>query len=532
MSLVLEDLLSRGYFPKELPPPFTTRDYGSKIGTSSATALTAAFTTNQPYKSALSKHVLLRSGTLSRQLGIPNPVHFYRLANHVVARWGDLEALATASPFSASKPRVSVDVNKRALEPSVSLSDTVSMRAECRRTARYLVKADVAKFYPSIYTHAIPWAVLTKTIAKAMFNANNLSSEWSSRLDRFARNANSQQTVGVPIGPDTSLLFAELILSRIDRRLKEKCKFLKGHRFIDDYELVTDSLSNAEKTLSVLKSLLSEYELELNGKKTKIITLPDELDSDWVSKLRVFNFRSRTVNNQKYDLIEYFNLVFDFHRSNPNENVIKYGVGRLHSVSILDDNFKLLEDLLAQCVLTEPACVRQVWSLLHRCRSAGSKSRKSLWGKTLNKVLVHQAPLNHSNVCAWTIWVMKELGIKIQATAQNSIANTNDCATGLMGLWMVEEGLADSARLKSLETRFSSAQNLFGPNWLLCYEANFQGWFGTGGRARIRTVPAFDVLDSKDVSFLNKTIATPAPTRPASSAVLTGAAFGGGSGDD
>ena len=113
------------------------------------------------------------------------------------------------------------------------------------------------------------------------------------------------------------------------------------------------------------------------------------------------------------------------------------------------------------------------------------------------------------------------------AKPQKAVSETNDCAIGLMGLWLVELGLADATRLAVIGVRFQSAQNLWGANWLLCYEGNFQGWFGAGGRARLQTNPAFAQLESRDVSFLDKTVVS-----TTAQVTNTFGFGGGGSGDD
>ena len=104
MSLHLIDLLTRGYLLIELPPPFTTAHYAQGTGWSSAALPHGATLSSQPRFSNPGVHNLVRTGGLRWNPGIPNPKHFYRLAEHVVANWSNLTACADASPFSMSKP--------------------------------------------------------------------------------------------------------------------------------------------------------------------------------------------------------------------------------------------------------------------------------------------------------------------------------------------------------------------------------------------------------------------------------------------
>lgn len=107
MASPLSIILARGYFPKELPPPFNTKSFGAFADT--APAAFHLDITKKGIKNNLTTraavHNLARTGTLRRKLTIPSPVN---------------------------------------------------------------------QFYPSIYTHSIPWALHTKSVAKAKPNDYSL----------------------------------------------------------------------------------------------------------------------------------------------------------------------------------------------------------------------------------------------------------------------------------------------------------------------------------------------------------------------
>lgn len=130
-----------------------------------------------------------------------------------------------------------------------------SKRAELRTRGRYLLFADLVRFYPSIYTHSIAWVLHSKSVAKVNHGTSLLGNE----IDMLVRNCQDGQTNGIPIGPDTSLLISEVLLSKVDLTLS---KFgLKGFRYMDDYELVFDSESDALGALSKLEYALLDFEL-------------------------------------------------------------------------------------------------------------------------------------------------------------------------------------------------------------------------------------------------------------------------------
>ncbi|MCE2887486.1 MAG: RNA-directed DNA polymerase [Pseudanabaena sp.] len=65
---------------------------------------------------------------------------------------------------------------------------------------KYLIKTDIKNFYPSIYTHSIPWALHDKAVIRQP-NKRNDYEFIGNRLDKLFQNANDGCTNGIPIGP-------------------------------------------------------------------------------------------------------------------------------------------------------------------------------------------------------------------------------------------------------------------------------------------------------------------------------------------
>src|SRR5208283_6025946 len=99
--ITLETLLAKGYFPRELPPPFTTASYAAalKDGTKIPQNLLDSSPQSRP-----GIFNLARAGTLRRKLSILNPISYFKLCNLVAQKWPDLEPLARRSPLSLTKP--------------------------------------------------------------------------------------------------------------------------------------------------------------------------------------------------------------------------------------------------------------------------------------------------------------------------------------------------------------------------------------------------------------------------------------------
>ncbi len=518
MTLTLRDLLGKGYFPKELPPPFTTDSYAACL-TNPMTPPPPGFGTAQPH-SPCCDHSLLRIGRLRRHLKIPNPAHFYLLAGHVVTNWVALEAAARRSPYSLSLPTTGGD---RAITPEHDLRDRPLHRAQLRAGGRYLVQADIQRFFPSVYTHSLPWALLGKVAAKQLHASKQLQNRWEDVLDRTVRNTMAQQTIGIPVGPDTSRLLAEVVLSAIDHRVAHRVPAARGIRFIDDYEFVVHTRAEAEAVLDCLQQELAEYELELNPAKTAILELPHALDAMWTSSLRTHVFRGGGSVAQKSDLIAYFGLAFDHLKRHPEEGVIKYAVSRMGSLCIDPSNWDLYEQVLQQCVAVDPACLPQVWAELSRSQQDGHRPRKAEWATILNRIIVERLPLGHASEAAWAMWLLWHLGAKLLQKSAKAVGNTEDSVAGLMGLALTQVGLANATHLAGL-SRFVHPQCLYGPQWLLCYEAGVRGWFPALASSTLND-PAFGYLASNQVRFLDVQTQTTPPAPQ-----VAGGGGGGGAG--
>jgi len=162
----------------------------------------------------------------------------------------------------------------------------------------YLVKTDVKNFYPSIYTHSIPWAIHGKKRIRKKQNRYDFSF-FGNRLDKLFQNANDGCTDGVPIGPAVSDLIAEVVLSGVDRLLSKMIETeIKEEvlvvRFKDDYRILAKTEQDGRSVIKALQAALDEYHLELNAEKTQFHKLPNGLFREWKSQYYSANPRPKS----------------------------------------------------------------------------------------------------------------------------------------------------------------------------------------------------------------------------------------------
>ena len=69
--------------------------------------------------------------------------------------------------------------------------------------ARYVVHTDISTFFPSIYTHSLPWAFVGKDIAKK----ERSSKKWFNKIDAACQRVKHGETHGLLIGPGIHQIF-------------------------------------------------------------------------------------------------------------------------------------------------------------------------------------------------------------------------------------------------------------------------------------------------------------------------------------
>jgi len=514
--ITLETLLAKGYFPRELPPPFTTVSYAAalKDGTKIPQNL---FDSSPQSRPAIFN--LARAGTLRRKLSILNPISYFKLCNLVAQKWPDLEPLARRSPLSLTKPLT--DHPQRAIERETPLREFAAKRAQARCAARYILKTDIARFYHSIYTHSIPWAIHGKAAAKA----DRSSNLWGNTLDKFIRDSQDGQTMGIPIGPDISLAIAETLLGAVDQELLKKMK-VRGLRYIDDYELSIDNLAEAEQLQGALQEVLNDFELGLNGAKTEVRKLPLNLQEPWVSELGNFRMRSRK-KSQHTDLLRYFDRAFELTQEHPSESVLKYAVGRAANMSVHSENRIVFQHLLLQCAIVEPGCLPMILKVLCKfkadddrenqlaqfvvqltpqaakaeAKTVGTIDQERL-AATLNGIIQSHAIQGHSSEVCWAIWGCLLFGIKLPGDSAKLLLGMNDPAAAVLGLHAQHNGLLPTKDYFASFQQFMTQQDLYGEWWLLSYEANVKGWLKhPSGVDHVANDPHFSILKNNGVSF-------------------------------
>ena len=168
-----------------------------------------------------------------RRHSLINPISYFFLSKILSDKYVELRKKSKRSKISLS-PSVFDWSGDRALKRPVFETREYFISNLNARYA-YILHSDLSSFYHSIYTHAISWAIHGKSFAKK----NRSLAHVGNLIDLISRNSQDGQTVGLPVGPDTSRMIAELVGSAIDLPIQDGASVSPNSamRFVDDFSI-------------------------------------------------------------------------------------------------------------------------------------------------------------------------------------------------------------------------------------------------------------------------------------------------------
>jgi uncharacterized LabA/DUF88 family protein len=563
-------ILEKGFFPKELPPPFNTTSFADRaqyiytqwtnlqnservllLGESNSAMRSRYANVFDIYGSSKYLTFSLAKGLYSRRkLSIVNPKQYHDLSKLIVENWATIRDTYNLSGISASTP-IESDAIRAVRTKSESVNNFKFLLIEKSFNKRYELRLDIAQFYPTIYTHAIPWAILGKEIAKGYFvQKNSRTANWNTivagdpnaakydfcdKLDMLVRNCQERQSIGLPIGPDVFFILAEVIANRIDNEITTKLSGIEytSTRYYDDYYFYTNTYNDAEQILKITQHVLNEFQLETNESKVKIKELPFSFESNWIPKLATFKFN--TVS--KYEIRNFFSILFTLIEENRKDSswIIGYALTRFEygNTRIKNPDWDFFLNLLIKTLLIDSSNIDQFLRILLSYITFLTVKSKNKISDILHRIIKEHLILNHSFEVSWALWILKTLNLKCENELIKSVLQSEDYVSRLICLDIHNQKLIknNNITLSSYSTSLNT-DDLFTEKWLYTYESIVQNWLRPT-RPIIQGHKYFELLRNQNVKFYdsNKQIDTKfeldIPVVPAGSVIVGGGGSGG-----
>lgn len=216
-------------------------------------------------------------------------------------------------------------------------------RTKNRFGKRKIFKTDIQHFYPSIYTHSIPWILVGKNEAKKNKNKKNL---YYNKLDSLIQRCQIGETHGIPTGSFATKLIAEIYMCKLDERLSDH----KYVRYVDDFEIPYNDVVKKDSFYKSLSKELSNLNLKIKVEKNEIDRFPFQDGNNSAFFFDYFTNIATKISDQRkriYNFIE--------------ESINKEREGHKGSIKLM---FRALIDSVKKGVLKEEAFDKNLHSNL------------------------------------------------------------------------------------------------------------------------------------------------------------------------
>ena len=470
-----EELSRKGYFAANLPNIYSTKSFADWIS-SQLSSYKDLKTRSRHCRYNCSK----RNGQ-RRVFSIPNPLSQFNSHAFFSKHKKEILNLATKSKQSLSKPEQS-EVRCVKITPH-GLVDQIRFKKFSE--FKYVVYIDISRFYHSIYTHSLPWAAHGKAASKAD-GAPDSGAIFFNKIDQILRNGQEGQTLGIPVGPDTSRVLAEIINAAIDEAFsteKPEAVFL---RHVDDIWIGANSEAEAKELLYVYKSNLNEFELDLNESKTRIRSNHISITESWPHEIErliaEYSEKSAAGGKRPAAFLNLIQYACDTAEARNDEAVVRLLLRKLDEEEIFfsDRDWEYIEGFLLQCALHFPHTIDYVARIV-ACRSiVGLKVEEGSWKRVFERIIAEHAQLKNDSEVTWVLWGCLKSKIKISNDLAEKVLKMRCDFTAILVFLMIDDDLIDG-KVKKLDCiDLFDLDDMLGANWLLAHEVRIHKWLPAG----------------------------------------------------
>ncbi|KRA79744.1 hypothetical protein ASD76_17140 [Altererythrobacter sp. Root672] len=298
-------------------------------------------------------------------------------------------------------------------------------------------------------------------------------------MDFAVRQAQDRQTIGIPVGPDSSRVISEIILSAVDREFIRRSgpKGVTYRRHVDDYWIGGASVEECEKHLQVLRQALREYELDINELKTRIVNTSVVFGESWAFEVaeelgQVFP----SYGQPRGDQVATLGKVLERARSTNDDGIIRHTIRKLDERHSWSANWKVLEHFLAQCAVQYPHSFDYVARVVAWRRRKGLAINATLWAEVTREVAGQSSTLGRDSEALWSLWLMKELNLKINKAMSSQMIRTNSPIVSAFLAHMHATGLTTDRQIRADLWNSVEGNHFTGSFWPLTLELMTLGY--------------------------------------------------------
>lgn len=485
-KFLLKSLLQYNYFPsqkiskEELPPILNSKNLTPEI----SEKLIRLQYRKKGYDQV--EYKLTRYNNVPRPLSIPHPLPYAKLCYSLHDNWEDLEYI-TQTKNSLIIPKSHKD-GRIIIMDYENTKNNIERHVELSFNKKFYVNTDISNFYPSIYSHSIPWALVGFETAKKEHD----SKKWFNKIDKYQRLIKRNETNGIPIGPATSNIISELILARIDKTLKDEgFVFI---RFIDDYTAYFNTYEKAEEFIRRLSEELSKYKLLLNIQKTFIKQLPFPSSSEWIIDLTT---RMPDKDNITHtNMIRFLEYALNKQANTPDGSVLKYAIKSIIS-NVKNEPAKLLLLYILNLCIPYPILIPLLDTLFEKI-NFGSVDLNLMTKQLLNILEVHLIN-KRSDAMTWVLYYLNKLSQSIPKETAEKVIKSEDCIA-ILSLYLSNQ--YDDKIVSFCNGLDKNDLFLLDKYWLLLYQLFFDGKISNPYKDDNDKGEMFNIFKKEKVNFV------------------------------
>jgi hypothetical protein len=456
-------LLAHGLFSEKLPPIFTSVnffDYCQSL--------------QYNFEERWSTYIYfdnMRDINIPRQMGIPNPMAYQQLCKCLSNNW--LNICEHFEKFTSNQTHKISRIHIRRLKKKPALFEMNynnwkidgSPEPDLIMGKRYMVTADIATFFPSIYTHSIPWALAEKSIAKSTAKNRNL---WYNVLDRYTQYIKHGETHGLIIGPHASNLLSEIILTVIDYNLYEK-GWHNYIRHVDDFSCYVDSYEQGQQFILDLLEELHFFDLKLNDKKTSIEKLPLAAVEQWIRQIKAIKTIADDKTMRFPDVMAYLDNVIEImQHNNGKTSILNYAIKVLSSQKMTRNAKEYCTKTILHYAILFPYLIPLMDEYVFKAYNVDV----NLINKFANRIYEDGIQFRNYEEVYFSLFFAKKYNFCISSADVDKLLKTNNCILFLLS-YLYYENIKDRdarKKLKNCAMKLSMNDDDFGQNWVFIYE--------------------------------------------------------------
>lgn len=496
-NLFSEGMLENGFYPENLPPVFTVTNFHEAAipHLKSDNYLSKKTTEPATYNSS-------KRGGARRTFEMPNPIFMVDSA-----RFFSKYRTEISEHFSSTDDSLSVPKFQQEGRPAriTSHSDFHRLRRQKLATSRFIVRTDISRYFHSIYTHSIPWALHGKVDAKKDRKPESMEI-YGNRLDHIIRQAQDGQTVGIPVGPDFSRYTSEIVGKAIDAKFRhshgDQCPMI---RHVDDVYIGADDQDEANQLLTGVRDAIRQFQLDVNDSKTSIVPTNLDLEPFWPVRIRreIEGFSGSnpksTGNSTGHDFVYFLDEVVRIANEQKDDGVVKYALRKMDDLKIWENYWHLVEPFLVRAAINFPHCWDYIARIVSwRFRTEGLQTK--LWGQVVSKSLTTQSKAGNDSETCWALWLAKEANLPIDLHIHEAILERCGALAATLAIDVYQSNPQKFSYPKAKLLERIGDRPMIGENWLLAYEAD--RLFGFKLKTKILNGPHFfEELYDNDTEF-------------------------------